>query len=233
MVTSLISDGDDNDERGCPCSRQDKHRRRHRSPPGDDDDSGDGVDDDSGDGVDDDSGDSDDGVDDDIGDGGDDGSGDGVDDGSENGDNGDGDDCGNSDESEGILGYVTTVTSFQVNVDNQRRDHRWVESAFCCGNDYLAVRIVATSPNARVPWRRRRWGRSSTSVHSVTSKTGPIIWKKVRSYSLMCLLILIQAFIRKCTPALAVDPIFRWFGVEALIGGGARVWVTRAVSWMR
>ena len=137
-------------------------------------------------------------------------------------------------DGEEILGYVTTVTSFQVNVDNQRKDHRWVESAFSCGNDHLAVRIVATSPNARVPWRRRRrrW-RSSTSIHSVTSKTRPIIWKEVRSYSLLCLLILIQAFIRKCTPALAVDPIFRWVGVEALIGGGAGVWVTRGVSWMR
>jgi len=28
-----LSDGDDNDELGCPCSRQDKHRQRHRSPP--------------------------------------------------------------------------------------------------------------------------------------------------------------------------------------------------------
>ena len=65
------------------------------------------------------------------------------------------------------------MTSFQVNVENQRRDHRWAESAFSCGNDHLAVRIVATSPNARVPWRRRRRGRSSTSVHSVTSKTRP------------------------------------------------------------
>ena len=45
------------------------------------------------------------------------------------------------------------------------------ESAFSRGNDHLAVRIVATSPNARVPWRRRR--RSSTSIHSVTSKTRP------------------------------------------------------------
>merc|ERR1719403_405037 len=36
---------------------------------------------------------------------------------------------------------------------------------------HLAMRIVATSPNARVPWRRRR--RSSTSIHSVTSKTRP------------------------------------------------------------
>jgi len=36
--------------------------------------------------------------------------------------------------------------------------------------DHLAVCIVATSPNARVPWRRRR---SSTSIHSVTSKTRP------------------------------------------------------------
>ena len=62
------------------------------------------------------------------------------------------------------------MTSFQVNVDNQRRDHRWVESVFSCGNDHLAVRIVATSPNARVPWRRRN---SSTSIHSVTSKTRP------------------------------------------------------------
>ena len=74
-------------------------------------------------------------------------------------------------DGEEIPGYVTTVTSFQVNVDNQRSDHRWVESAFRCGNVHLAVRIVATSPNARVPWRRRR--RSSTSIHSVTSKTRP------------------------------------------------------------
>ena len=100
-------------------------------------------------------------------------------------------------DGEEILGYFTTVTSFQVNVDNPRRDNRWIESAFSCGNDHLAVRIVATSPNARVPWRRRRrrW-RSSTSIHSVTSKTRPIIWKEVRSYSLSCLLILIKAFIK-------------------------------------
>ena len=76
-------------------------------------------------------------------------------------------------DGEEILGYVTTVTSFQVNVDNQRRDHGWVESAFSCGNNHLAVRIVATGPNARVPWRRRRRWRSSTSIHSVTSKTRP------------------------------------------------------------
>ena len=124
------------------------------------------------------------------------------------------------------------MTSFQVNVDNQRRDHSWVESAFSCGNGHLAVRIVATSPNARVPWRRRR--RSSTSIHSVTSKTRPsnlergqVLFNTVSFDSNA------QAFIRKCTPALAVDPIFRWVGVEALIGGGARVWVARGVSWMR
>ena len=64
-------------------------------------------------------------------------------------------------------------------------------------------------------------------------KPGLVICKEVRYYSLLCLLILIQAFIRKCTPALAVDPIFRWVGVEALIGGGAGVGVTRGVSWMR
>ena len=126
------------------------------------------------------------------------------------------------------------MTSFQVNVENQRRDHRWVESAFSCGNDHLAVRIVATSPNARVPWRRRRRRRSSTSIHSVTSKTRPsnlergqVLFNTVSFDSNA------QAFIRKCTPALAVDPIFRWVGVEALIGGGAGVWVTRGVSWMR
>ena len=123
------------------------------------------------------------------------------------------------------------MTSFQVNVDNQRRDHAWVESASSCGNNHLAVRIVATGPNARVPWRRRRRWRSSTSIHSVTSKTRP--GNLERDYSFLCLLILIEAFLRKCTPALAVDPIFRWVGVEALIGGGAGVWVTRGVSWMR
>ena len=47
------------------------------------------------------------------------------------------------------------------------------ESSFSCGNNHLAVRIVATGPNARVPWRRRRRWRSSTSIHSVTSKTRP------------------------------------------------------------
>ena len=70
----MISDGDDNDELGCPCSRQDKHRQRHRSPPGDHDDSR-GDDDDDG-----------------SGDGDDDGSGNG--DGDDRGNSGDGDDYG-------------------------------------------------------------------------------------------------------------------------------------------
>ena len=135
-------------------------------------------------------------------------------------------------DGEEILGHVTIVTSFQVYDDNQRRNQMGWESAFSCGNDHLAVRIVATSPNARVPWRR--WRRSSTSIHSVTSKTRPSNLEIGQGlFIAVSFDSNVQAFIRKCTPALAVDPIFRWVGVEALIGGGARVWVARGVSWMR